>query len=169
MKGKEKRKLQVQELLVEGYTQEKIAEKLNVSISTVERDVRKLRGNTQRWLDELFPKKMVQIYREGLDGIQKDMMTLRDMLEEESVKTNIPLRLKILKDISELREQYYDLLHHTPMIWSLNQFIRKNQIKSNDGKPPSPVYGERYGYEYREPSNEVKSYTDPHYENKFKN
>ena len=129
MKGKEKRKLQVQELLVEGYTQEKIAEKLNVSISTVERDVRKLRGNTQRWLDELFPKKMVQIYREGLDGIQKDMMTLRDMLEEESVKTNIPLRLKILKDISELREQYFELLHNTPMIWSVKQFVKKNQLK----------------------------------------
>lgn len=169
MKGKEKRKLQIQELLVEGYTQEKIAEKLNVSISTVERDVRKLMEGNQRWLDDLFPKKMVQIFREGLEGIKKDMMTLREMLEEEPVKNNVTLRLKILKSISELRCQYFELLNHTPLIWSIKQFVKKNQLKNNDGKPLSPVYGERFGFEYQEPSTKGQSYTDPYYENKFKN
>ncbi len=164
-----KRRQLIQELLFDGYTQDQIATKLNVSERTVRRDVKKIRESTERWLDDLFPKKMVHIFREGLEGIKKDMITLREMLEEELVKNNVTLRLKILNEISELRDQYFDLLHHTPMIWSLKQFIKKHQLKSTDGTPPPPVYGERYGFEYQEPSTEVQSYTDPHYENKFKN
>jgi len=154
MKGKEKRRLMVQELLIEGYTQEKIAEKLNVSISTVEREVRKLRESNERWLEDLFPKEMVHIFREGLEGIKKDMLTIREMLDEESVKNDVPLKLKILRSISELREKYLELFHHTPLVWSTRLFVKKNQLKRNDGKPNTPVYGERYGFE----SSESKKY-----------
>jgi len=144
----------VQDLLIEGYTQEKIAEKLNVSISTVEREVRKLRESNERWLEDLFPKEMVHIFREGLEGIKKDMLTIREMLDEESVKNDVPLKLKILRSISELREKYLELFHHTPLVWSIRQFVKKNQLKRNDGKHNLPVYGERYGFE----SDESKKY-----------
>lgn len=154
MKGKEKRRLMVQDLLLEGYTQVKIAEKLNVSISTVEDDVRKFREGNERWLEDLFPKKMVHVFREGLEGIKKDMLTLREMLDEESVKNDVPLKLKIIKSISELRGDYLQMLTKTPFVWSANLFVKKNELKRNDGKPNSPVYGERYGYE----SSESKKY-----------
>jgi len=154
MKGKEKRRLMVQNLLLEGYTEEKISDKLNVSISTVERDVRKLRESNERWLEDLFPKQMVHVFREGLEGMKKDMLTLREMLEEESVKNDIPLKLKILRSISELRVKYLELFHQTPLVWSVNLFAKKNKLKRNDGKPNTPVYGERYGYE----SSESKKY-----------
>lgn len=154
MKGKEKRRLMVQDLLIEGYTQVKIAEKLNVSISTVEDDVRKFRESNERWLEDLFPKKLVHIFREGLEGIKKDMLTLREMLDEESVKNDVPLKLKIIKSISELRGDYLQMLTKTPFVWSANLFVKKNELKRNDGKPNSPVYGERYGYE----SSESKKY-----------
>jgi len=160
MKGKEKRRLMVQDLLLEGYTQVKIAEKLNVSISTVEDDVRKFRESNERWLEDLFPKKMVHVFREGLEGIKKDMLTLREMLDEESVKNDVPLKLKIIKSISELRGDYLQMLTKTPFVWSANLFVKKNELKRNDGKPNSPVYGERYGYE----SSESKKFD---YSNKF--
>jgi len=150
MKGKEKRRLMVQDLLLEGYTQEKISEKLNVSISTVEKDVRKFRESNERWLDELFPKKFVHLFREGLEGIKKDMLSLREMLDEESVKNDVPLKIKILKSISELRADYLQMLTHTPLVWSTRLFVKKNKLKRNDGKPLSSVYGERFGYDSSE-------------------
>lgn len=150
MKGRTKRKLMVQDLLLDGYTQEKIADKLNVSISTVERDVRKFRESSERWLDDLFPKNMVHILREGLEGFQKDMITLREMLDEESVKKDVLLRLKILKSISELRKQYLLLVTKTPTVWSANKFVKDNGLKRNNGKPQRTVYGELKAYEYSE-------------------
>ena len=157
MKGKEKRKLMVQDLLLDGYTQEKIAEKLNVSISTIERDVKKLRQSNERWLEELFPKNMVHIFREGLEGIRKDMLTIREMLDDESVKNDIPLKLKILKSISELREGYLEMLSQIPSVWSVNLFAKKNKLKRNDGKRNLPIYGELRGHEYNESPLEIKT------------
>jgi len=150
MKGKEKRRLMVQELLFEGYTQEKIAEKLNVSISTVEREVRKIRKSDERWLDDIFPNKMISLVRETLEGVKKDMMSLRERLNDDEVKNDVSLTIKILKAISELRHDYFELLTHTPWFWSLKLFAKKHNLKSNTGKPEKPVYGEIRGYEYSE-------------------
>ena len=49
MKGKEKRNLEIQNLVLSGYTQERIADKLNISVSTVARAVKKMRNSSKQW------------------------------------------------------------------------------------------------------------------------
>jgi len=89
MKGKEKRNLQVQELVLSGYTQEKISDKLNISISTVARTIKKQRNSSKQWLKNLAQNDYANIYREALAGFQQDLMELNDLLENPIIQDNI--------------------------------------------------------------------------------
>lgn len=125
----------IRDLLIRGYSQEKIAEKLNVSPRTIRRDVRKVREGSKYWLENLAKDEFVSIYHETLDGVKLDLMTLNDMLEEDSTKKDPNLRLKILKQISEVRKNYSQLLHAGPMVWSINGIFKKY----NPEKMPRPI------------------------------
>ena len=133
MAGKEKRKQLIQELLFAGYTQEKIAKKLNISIRTVARDVRKIRDGAKTWLDELASKNFVHLYRETFGGLEYNIMYLRDMLEDDSIKSNNIMKLKIIKEIAHMQYKKAELLHKGPMVWSIDKVMRKKD------KNPIPV------------------------------
>jgi len=140
MNGKKRRQM-VQELLIEGYTQERIAEKLNVSARTIARDVKKLRYGAQTWLADLANVGFVYEYKESLGGIKNDIMFLLEMLEEESVKVDNHLRLKISKQISHLRKDYATLLHKGPMVWAIDIIMKKK----TDNPIPMPKMKAIYG------------------------
>ncbi len=125
MKGKEKRNLQVQELILSGYTQEKIADKLNISVSTVSRTIHKLRKGSSQWLTNLAERDMAHIFHESLLGFQQDMMCLNELLEDESVKNNPKLQLQIRREISQIRSKYLEHLVKAPMVWSMSVFTSK--------------------------------------------
>ncbi len=125
MKGKEKRNLQVQELILSGYTQEKIADKLNISVSTVSRTIHKLRKGSSQWLTNLAERDMAHIFHESLQGFQQDMMCLNELLEDESVKNNPKLQLQIRREISQIRSKYLEHLVKAPMVWSMSVFTSK--------------------------------------------
>ena len=125
MKGKEKRNLQVQELVLSGYTQEKIADKLNISVSTVSRTIHKLRKGSSQWLTNLAERDMAYIFHESLQGFQQDMMCLNELLEDESVKNNPKLQLQIRREISQIRSKYLEHLVKAPMVWSMSVFTSK--------------------------------------------
>jgi len=55
-------------------------------------------------------------------------MQLNEMLEEESVQNSIPYRLKILKQITETRNLYGQLLHKGPMVLSIDKVIQKSSM-----------------------------------------
>ncbi len=169
MTGGHKRRVSIQELLFDGYNQVQIATKLNVSERTVRRDVRKIRESDKRWLDEIFPNKMVSLVHETSEGVKKDIVFLREMLNKDNVKEDVSLTLKILKAISELRHDYFELITHTPLVWSLKQFAKRNNLKSQNSKSAKGIYGEIRGYEYEEASSQNQSYSEPLNENKFKN
>ena len=125
MKGKEQRRFEVQELLLNGFTQEKIAEKLNISISTVARSVKKIREGSNQWLTNLAEKDIAHIFRESLEGLKQDLMKLNDLLDDPSVKNDIKLQLQIIKGITAVRSEYLKQLTSAPMVWSLDVFTRK--------------------------------------------
>ena len=125
MTCKQKIRLEIQQLTLSGYTQEKIAEKLNVSISTVSRTIRKLRKSSSQWLTDLAEKDMAYIYHESLLGFQQDMMNLNELLEDESVKNNPKLQLQIYREITNIRTKYLDNLVKAPMVWSMSVFTSK--------------------------------------------
>ena len=125
MKGREQRRLQVQELLLNGFTQERISEKLNISISTVARTVKKIREGSAQWLANLAEKDIAHIVRESLEGLKLDLMKLNDMLEDPVAKNDIKLRLQIRKEITAVRSEYLKQLTNMPMAWSLENFTKK--------------------------------------------
>lgn len=125
MNGREQRRLQVQELLLNGFTQERISEKLNISISTVARTVKKIREGSALWLTNLAEKDIAHIVRETLEGLKLDLMKLNDMLEDPTVKNDIKLQLQIRKEITTVRSEYFKQLTNMPMAWSLENFTKK--------------------------------------------
>jgi len=125
MNGKEQRRLRVQELLLSGFTQERISEKLNISISTTARIVKKIHEGSTQWLTNLAEKDIAHIVRETLEGLKQDLMRLHDMLEDSSVKNDIKLQLQIRKEITAVRSEYLKQLTNMPMAWSLENFIKK--------------------------------------------
>jgi transposase len=125
MTCKDKRRLQVQELLLSGFTQERISEKLNISVSTVARTVKKIREGSAQWLTNLAERDIAHIVRESLQGLQQDLMNLTDMLEDPAVKNDIKLELQIRKEIIAVRSEYLRQITNMPMAWSLENFTKK--------------------------------------------
>jgi len=130
MKGKEKLRLSIQELTFAGYTQNKIAEKLGISTSTISRTLNKLRKESNQWLTNLAQRDYANIYRESLEGYRQDMMHLNELLEDESIKKNVKLQLQIRREITHIRSQYLTYLLQGPMVWSMSIFVKKNSPQS---------------------------------------
>ncbi len=128
MKGREKIRFAIQELLLCGYTQERIATKLNISISSVYRTVKKIRDSNKQWLSDLAERNMANVFRESLEGFLHDMAKLNDLLEEPDVKKDIKLQLQIRKEITTIRTEYTKQLVSTPMVWSLDVFTKNHTI-----------------------------------------
>lgn len=139
--GKEKQRQAILNLLFAGYTQERIAKKLNISVRTVSRHVRKIREGSKTWMDDLAFKSFVHLYRESLEGIQYNIMYLRDMLDEESTKSDNHLRLKIIKQISDLQYKQGELLHKGPMVWSIDKVIKKKEAGSTQISQMESIWG----------------------------
>jgi transposase len=117
------RRLQVQELLFSGYSQEKISQKLEISTKTVSRDIQWIRDNNQNWLEDLAQRGFVQEFRETLEGYKQDIMRLQEMQEN---CTDENLRLKIIKTISDIRSKYAQQFASFPVVWALDVFVKKN-------------------------------------------
>ena len=132
---KNNRREMIRDLLIRGYSQEKIAEKLNVSPRTVRRDVRKIREGSKYWLENLAKGEFVDNYRETLDGLKLDLMELNEMLGEEDMKKDPNLRLKIIKQITEIRGNYCQMLIKGPMVWSINYTLKDRSYE----KMPTPI------------------------------
>jgi len=135
MKNKEKRRLEIQELNLAGFSQEKIAQKLGISISTVSRTIKKLREESNRWLVNLARRDYASLYKEALDGLKQDLVYLYELSQEENVKNNPRLCLQIRREITHVRSEYLKNLLQGPVVWSM-EVLSKNSI----GKPiPQPT------------------------------
>ncbi len=127
MKNKEKRRLDIQELNLAGFSQEKIAQKMGISISTVYRTIQKLREESNRWLVNLARRDYASLYKEALDGLKQDLVYLYELTQEESVKDNPKLRLQIRREITHVRSEYLKNLLQGPVVWSM-EVLSKNSV-----------------------------------------
>ncbi len=127
MNNKEKRRLDIQELNLAGFSQEKIAQKMGISISTVYRTIQKLREESNRWLVNLARRDYASLYKEALDGLKQDLVYLYELTQEESVKDNVKLKLQIRKEITHVRSEYLKNLLQGPVVWSM-EVLSKNSV-----------------------------------------
>ena len=134
MKNKEKRRLDIQELNLAGFSQEKIAKKLGISTSTVYRTIQKLREESNRWLVNLARRDYASLYKEALDGLKQDLVYLYELSQEESVKNNPKLCLQIRREITHVRSEHLKNLLQGPVVWSM-QVLSKNSIGDQIPQP----------------------------------
>lgn len=134
MKNKEKRRLEIQELNLAGFSQEKIAKKLGISTSTVYRTIQKLREESNRWLVNLARRDYASLYKEALDGLKQDLVYLYELSQEESVKNNPKLCLQIRREITHVRSEHLKNLLQGPVVWSM-QVLSKNSIGDQIPQP----------------------------------
>ncbi len=127
MKNKEKRRLDIQELNLAGFSQEKIAKKLGISTSTVYRTIQKLREESNRWLVNLARRDYASLYKEALDGLKQDLVYLYELSQKETVKDNPKLCLQIRREITHVRSEYLKNLLQGPVVWSM-EVLSKNSI-----------------------------------------
>lgn len=125
MKGKLRRHLAIRELILQGRTQEQVAEKLNVSTSTVYRHCKNMRQASIQWIADLAEYDYARTYKDALDGLQNDLGKLLDMLETQPVKDSPELQLQIRKQMTAVREARLRHLMRGPMVWSMEMFRKK--------------------------------------------
>ena len=119
--GKDQRVTQVRELIFAGYTQDKIAQKLNVSKRTIARDMEKIKISAEQWIDNLMNYDLVDKVRMTLEGFDHD----RTRLEELYQKTDDDaLKLKIIETIHRNRFLSLGLLVKTPVVWGVQRLSR---------------------------------------------
>ena len=127
MNNKEKRRLDIQELNLAGFSQEKIAQKMGISTSTVYRTIQKLREESNRWLANLARRDYASLYKEALDGLKQDLVYLYELTQEESVKDNVKLKLQIRREITHVRSEHLKNLLQGPVVWSM-EVLSKNSV-----------------------------------------
>jgi len=138
MPNRLKRRLQVQELLFSGYTQEKISEKLHVSLKTIGRDIKWIRRNAQNWLDDIAKTNFVNVFRETLGGYTQDMVRLYEMLEKCKDDNT---KIKLIKAISDIRYRYAGQFVQFPGVWALDVFVKKNNPQPLANLEMRSIYG----------------------------
>lgn len=104
---KEERKRKVWELVLQGYTQQQIAEKFDLSLKTISRDVQELKKESAEWMESL-PKGQIQMYHKSnfeiIDKVTKELWNLYEKTDDDKLK------LKILNTIAEKRKLHANLL-----------------------------------------------------------
>lgn len=120
-KSKNQRTIQVRELMMAGYTQDKIAEKLNISKRTIARDMQKIKIGAEQWLENLANYDFVDKYRQTLEGFDYD----RTRLEELYTSTDdVALKHKIIESIHHNRELSLGLLVKAPITWGIDRLLK---------------------------------------------
>lgn len=130
MTGKLELQLAIREGILQGRTQEEVSKRLNVSITTVYRECRRMREASKQWMTDLAEQDLARIYKNSLDGLLQDLTKLHDMLEDPTVKGNPELALQIRKQITLVREAHLKHLLRAPMVWSMEVFRKKYAVES---------------------------------------
>jgi len=86
---KEERKRKVWDLMLQGYTQQQIAEKFGVSLKTISRDFQELKKESAEWMEAL-PKGQIQVYHKSnleiIEKVAQELWKLFENTEDEKLK-----------------------------------------------------------------------------------
>jgi len=79
-------------LFVQGYSQQKIAEKLGVSLKTISRDFQELKTTSMEWMDSLPEGEAQLCHKKNFESIQRvleELWNLYEKTKDENKKLNI--------------------------------------------------------------------------------
>lgn len=123
------RKQKIWELTTIGFTQQQIAEKLNVSLKTISRDYAELKTESLEWLDAL-PKGEIQLeHKKSFETIKMVIQQLWEICRQTKDEMN---KVKILDQISKKSETHLKMMG-VDSILGLKNRIKKSQRTHLDG------------------------------------
>lgn len=101
------RQQKVWDLMLQGFTQDQIAQELGVSTKTIARDAMEIKKDSIRWMDTL-PNGQIQTYhRSNFETIEK---ICRELWNLYDFTVDFKLKIIILKTISEIRKTHSGLM-----------------------------------------------------------
>jgi IS30 family transposase len=125
----EERRRKVSSLLAQSMTENEIAQELGVDQSTISRDIKVLKEQSQRFVYDLAKSDLAFYYKQCIDGIEEVRRKAWEMLRNNSLieKDN----LSALKVIKECNEAKFSLLKDGPSVMNLKSLEeRLNKIES---------------------------------------
>ena len=120
-KAVNERRDKVNRLLLKGATQKEIAVQLNLSISTIERDIKAIRSMASVWLDGLAKEGIVHEWKISLDKLKDTERNLNQLLQDPSMPRDD--KLKILKQRDENIALQTQFLMDGPVIHSIKSHM----------------------------------------------
>ena len=123
------RRDKVNRLLLKGATQLEISKQLQISISTVERDVKAIKEMASQWLDDLAKKGIIHEWKIGLEKLRDTERNLNTILQDPALPRDD--RLKVLKQRDENIALQTQFLMDGPALHAIKSHM--NDVGEVDG------------------------------------
>jgi transposase len=126
----EERRRRVASLLAQSMTETEIAQELNVDQSTISRDVKALKGLSQKFIYDLAKSDLAYYYKQCLDGMEEVKRKAWEAYRSDDYSLKLKDKLLALKLIKECEEAKFSLLESGPSVMNLKSLEeRLNKIE----------------------------------------
>jgi len=126
------RKKKIWDLMMQGFSQELIAKKLNVSTKTVSRDFKEIKKDSVQWMETL-PRGQIQIYYrsdfETFDKVNAELWEIFHSTKDEKLK------IKILSSISGNKVAHGKMLAQSKLL-ELGNYLHQKLSPDTGGFKP---------------------------------
>ena len=120
-------------LFLQGFSQQKIAEKLHVSLKTISRDFQDLKTESMEWMDSL-PEGEIQLHhKKNLESVEKviqEFWNIYESTEDENKK------LKLLNFIAEKSKLHSEMMRPNNLLQVRQDMQHELKIKKMYGSYP---------------------------------
>ena len=120
-------------LFLQGFSQQKIAEKLHVSLKTISRDFQDLKTESMEWMDSL-PEGEIQLHhKKNLESVEKviqEFWNIYESTEDENKK------LKLLNFIAEKSKLHSEMMRPNNLLKVRQDMQHELKIKKMYGSYP---------------------------------
>ena len=127
------RQQKVWNLFIQGFTQQQIADKLNVSAKTISRDFQQLKKESMEWMNAL-PEGEIQLHHkknfEMIEKVIQELWKIYDDMEDDDKK------LKVLNLIAEKSKMHIEMLNPNNILKVRQDMQHELKIKNMYGKYP---------------------------------
>ena len=114
----------VNELLSQGWTEKKIAEKLNVSYATILLDVKFLKEEALQWVDDLVKTEFIFEVKKSIGELNNLKTRLYGYLDDD--KLDAETKVKISREIKNILDLKLGILAKGPALQGLRRAIKQH-------------------------------------------
>jgi DNA-binding transcriptional ArsR family regulator len=128
----EERRRKIASLLAQSLTESEIAQELNVDQSTISRDIKALKEQSQRFIYDLAKSDLAYYYKQCIDGIEQVKRKAWKAYRSNDSSLKLKDKHLALKLVKECDEAKFALFKEGPSVMNLKSLEeRLSKIESN--------------------------------------